>query len=82
MIHSAKVRLFLPNDNCFITFIIAGISCPRGGNRDDAEPFSKESYELTKELALQRDCEVMIDGLDKIGNYTGSCLCLHFVCNS
>lgn len=72
VIHAAKIRLFLPNDNCFISLLIGGISCPRGGNRDDGEPFAKESYELTKELTFQRDCDVLIDGLDKIGNYTGA----------
>ncbi|XP_027764585.1 uncharacterized protein LOC114071100, partial [Empidonax traillii] len=56
----SRLKLFLPKETCLITFLLAGIECPRGarnipGLTQEGEPFSEEATLFTKELVLQRE---------------------------
>ncbi|XP_023774685.1 staphylococcal nuclease domain-containing protein 1-like [Cyanistes caeruleus] len=56
----SRLKLFLPKETCLITFLLAGIECPRGarnvpGLAQEGEPFSEEATLFTKELVLQRE---------------------------
>uniref|UniRef100_A0A6Q2YQY5 Staphylococcal nuclease domain-containing protein n=1 Tax=Esox lucius TaxID=8010 RepID=A0A6Q2YQY5_ESOLU len=56
----SRLKLYMPKETCLITFLLAGIECPRGsrnipGNTQVAEPFSDEAMAFTKELVLQRE---------------------------
>ncbi|NXJ21614.1 SND1 protein, partial [Dicrurus megarhynchus] len=56
----SRLKLFLPKETCLITFLLAGIECPRGarnapGLAQEGEPFSEEAALFTKELVLQRE---------------------------
>eukprot|EP00121_Abeoforma_whisleri_P001473 Awhi_evm1s1311 len=79
VIHGSRVRLYIPKDNTLLTFLVGGISCPKtgrsagnGNEATESEPYADEAFAFTKELCLQRDVEVIIDGIDKGGNFTGS----------
>lgn len=73
----SRLRLFLPRETCLITFLIAGIECPRGarqlpgGDMVAAEPCGEEALLFTKELCLQREVEVEVEAIDKGGNFIG-----------
>ncbi|XP_064077337.1 staphylococcal nuclease domain-containing protein 1-like [Macrobrachium nipponense] len=75
----SRVRLFIPKETCLITFLLAGISCPRGARPAPggvsgmipAEPYGEEAYQLTKSLVLQREVEIEVDTMDKGGNFIG-----------
>ncbi|XP_062373743.1 staphylococcal nuclease domain-containing protein 1 [Sardina pilchardus] len=72
----SRLKLYMPKETCLITFLLAGIECPRGsrnipGNIQVAEPFSEEAMLFTKELVLQREVEVEVESMDKAGNFIG-----------
>ncbi|MBN3282814.1 SND1 protein, partial [Polyodon spathula] len=72
----SRLKLYMPKETCLITFLLAGIECPRGsrntaGGIQDAEPFSNEACLFTKELVLQREVEVEVESMDKAGNFIG-----------
>uniref|UniRef100_A0A8C6NKQ8 Staphylococcal nuclease domain-containing protein 1 n=1 Tax=Nothobranchius furzeri TaxID=105023 RepID=A0A8C6NKQ8_NOTFU len=56
----SRLKLYMPKETCLITFLLAGIECPRSsrnlpGGVQVAEPFSDEAMLFTKELVLQRE---------------------------
>ncbi|KAK5876488.1 hypothetical protein CesoFtcFv8_025837 [Champsocephalus esox] len=56
----SRLKLYMPKETCLITFLLAGIECPRSsrnmpGGTQVAEPFSEEAMLFTKELVLQRE---------------------------
>uniref|UniRef100_A0A671LF76 Staphylococcal nuclease domain-containing protein 1 n=1 Tax=Sinocyclocheilus anshuiensis TaxID=1608454 RepID=A0A671LF76_9TELE len=56
----SRLKLYMPKETCLITFLLAGIECPRGsrnmpGGMQVAEPYSEEATIFTKELVLQRE---------------------------
>ncbi|PKK17929.1 hypothetical protein A306_00000270 [Columba livia] len=60
----SRLKLFLPKETCLITFLLAGIECPRGARNlpglvQEGEPFSEEATHFTKELVLQREALAM-----------------------
>ncbi|KAF6276254.1 staphylococcal nuclease and tudor domain containing 1 [Rhinolophus ferrumequinum] len=72
----SRLKLYLPKETCLITFLLAGIECPRGarnlpGSVQEGEPFSEEATLFTKELVLQREVEVEVESMDKAGNFIG-----------
>ncbi|NXK98166.1 SND1 protein, partial [Formicarius rufipectus] len=72
----SRLKLFMPKETCLITFLLAGIECPRGarnipGLSQEGEPFSEEATLFTKELVLQREVEVEVESMDKAGNFIG-----------
>jgi len=74
----SRFRLFLPKETCLLTFLLAGISCPRmkllnaaGIQISDDEPMGTEAYTFSKELVLQHEVEVQVDNIDKGGNFIG-----------
>ncbi|XP_051031751.1 staphylococcal nuclease domain-containing protein 1 [Phodopus roborovskii] len=72
----SRLKLYLPKETCLITFLLAGIECPRGARNlpglvQEGEPFSEEATLFTRELVLQREVEVEVESMDKAGNFIG-----------
>uniref|UniRef100_A0A672IWU6 Staphylococcal nuclease domain-containing protein n=1 Tax=Salarias fasciatus TaxID=181472 RepID=A0A672IWU6_SALFA len=72
----SRLKLYMPKETCLITFLLAGIECPRSsrnlpGGMQVAEPFSDEAMLFTKELVMQREVEVEVESMDKAGNFIG-----------
>lgn len=58
----SRFRIFIPKDSCLVTFLLAGISCPRssraavaGQPAQDGEPYGDEALNFVRERILQRD---------------------------
>lgn len=69
----ARYRLLVPSENCRMTFVISGITCPRSGkDGNSSEPFAEESCALAKHLLLQRDVKVEVENIDKQGGFLGA----------
>lgn len=72
----SRVRLFIPRETCLITFLLAGISCPRAtrpapggvGGMLPGEPYGEDAHAFTKNLVLQREVEIEV----------GVCVCVLF----
>ena len=75
----SRLRLYIPRETCLITFLLAGISCPRGARPNlggapgvqDGEPFGDAALLFTKEHCLQREVEIEVESMDKGGNFIG-----------
>lgn len=74
----SRLRLFIPKDSRLLTFLLAGITCPRGarpgingGPLQESEPFGEEALTFTKEKVLQREVTINIESMDKAGNFIG-----------
>lgn len=75
----SRLRLYIPRESCLITFLLAGITCPRGTRPNvggapgvqEGEPFGDEALALTKEFCLQREVEIEVESMDKGGNFIG-----------
>jgi len=74
----SRMRLFLPKETCLLTFLLAGISCPRvrafnpaGNQISEEEPMGNEAFAYSKELVLQHEVQVQVDNIDKGGNFIG-----------
>lgn len=74
----SRFRLYLGKETCLLTFLLAGISCPRmkaftpsGNQISEDEPMGQEAFKFSKEMALQREVEVQVESIDKGGNFIG-----------
>uniref|UniRef100_A0A0P5RPB4 Staphylococcal nuclease domain-containing protein 1 n=1 Tax=Daphnia magna TaxID=35525 RepID=A0A0P5RPB4_9CRUS len=75
----SRLRLYIPRETCLITFLLAGINCPRGTRPNlngapgvqDGEPFGDAALQFTKEHCLQREVEIEVESMDKGGNFIG-----------
>lgn len=74
----SRLRLYVPKETCIITFLLGGISCPRGARPNpggvgtiEAEAFADEALNFTKKKVLQREVEIIVETMDKAGNYIG-----------
>jgi len=75
----SRFRVYIPRETCVITFLLAGITCPRGSRRmpsgevTEAEPWGDEAMTFVKEMILQREVEIEVEQIDKGGNFIGWC---------
>ncbi|XP_068621678.1 staphylococcal nuclease domain-containing protein 1 [Battus philenor] len=74
----SRMRLYITKESVLVTFLLAGVNCPRGarpsaggGPMQDAEPYSEDALQFTKEKCLQRDVIVTIEEIDKAGSFIG-----------
>ncbi|KPI91897.1 nuclease domain-containing protein 1 [Papilio xuthus] len=74
----SRLRLYIPKESVLVTFLLAGVVCPRGarpgaggGPMQIAEPHGEEALQFTKEKCLQRDVHVTIEDMDKAGSFIG-----------
>ncbi|XP_037069831.1 LOW QUALITY PROTEIN: staphylococcal nuclease domain-containing protein 1-like [Pollicipes pollicipes] len=73
----SRMRIYVPRETCLITFLLAGVSCPRGarpgpgGTTTEAEPFGEEAAAFTRDLCLQHEVQIEVDSMDKVGNFIG-----------
>lgn len=74
----SRLRLYIDKGSCLVTFLLSGISCPRGSRPGiggagpvDGEPFGEEALQFTKDKCLQHGVEVKVASMDKFGNFIG-----------
>ncbi|WJX47856.1 Translin-1 [Trifolium repens] len=62
-----RFKLLIPKETCRIAFSLSGVRCP---GRD--EPYSDEAIALMRRKIMQRDVEIEVETVDRIGNFLGS----------
>ncbi|KAJ9587387.1 hypothetical protein L9F63_019088 [Diploptera punctata] len=74
----SRLRLYIAKETCLVTFLLAGINCPRGSRPGpggvsvvEGEPFGEEALQYTKEKCMQREVEIHVESMDKAGNFIG-----------
>ena len=75
----SRLRLYIPKGtSCLVTFLLGGITCPRGSRPGiggvglvDEEPYGDEALQFTKDKCMQREVEIQVESMDKAGNFIG-----------
>ncbi|CAK7270335.1 hypothetical protein SEPCBS119000_004039 [Sporothrix epigloea] len=70
----SRFTVLLPREGIKLTLVLAGIRAPRAPGRNSqekAEPFGEEALELANRRCNQRDCEINVLDVDKIGGFIG-----------
>lgn len=75
----SRMRMYVPKESSIITFLLAGISCPRAsraapggvGGMIEGEPFGSDAMLFTKSQVLQREVQIEVESMDKGGNFIG-----------
>lgn len=70
----SRFTILIPRENIKLTMVLGGIRAPRAPRADGegGEPFGKEAIDLANRRCNQRDCEVDIHDMDKVGGFIGS----------
>ncbi|KAL5587341.1 hypothetical protein FOVSG1_012477 [Fusarium oxysporum f. sp. vasinfectum] len=69
----SRFTILIPRESVKLTMVLGGIRAPRAPRADGegGEPFGKESLDLANRRCNQRDCEVDIHDMDKVGGFIG-----------
>lgn len=69
----SRFTILVPRENVKLTMVLGGIRAPRAPRADGegGEPFGKEGIELATRRCNQRDCEIDIHDMDKVGGFIG-----------
>ena len=70
----SRFTLLIPRENAKLTFVLSGIRAPRSARNptDTSEPFGQEAHEFANRRCMQRDVEVDVEGIDKVGGFIGT----------
>ncbi|PSS28063.1 hypothetical protein M430DRAFT_92771 [Amorphotheca resinae ATCC 22711] len=70
----SRFVVLIPRENIKLTFVLGGIRAPRSARspNEKSEPFGQEAHDLATRRLTQRDVEIDVHGLDKVGGFIGS----------
>ncbi|KAL3475140.1 hypothetical protein BJX99DRAFT_230310 [Aspergillus californicus] len=70
----SRFTVLVPRENAKLTLVISGIRAPRSARNpgDASEPFGNEAHELANRRCMQRDVEIDVETIDKVGGFIGS----------
>ena len=70
MASGSRLRVYVPKETCVLTFLLGGISCPRGARtgptgkpQGESEPFADEAHRFTRLHCLQQDVQIEVSVL-------------------
>ncbi|KAL2884969.1 nuclease domain-containing protein 1 [Ceratocystis lukuohia] len=69
----SRFTVLIPRENAKITLVLGGIRAPRAprNNGEGGEPFGQEALDLANRRCNQRDCEIDVHDIDKVGGFIG-----------
>ncbi|KAK0628641.1 hypothetical protein B0T17DRAFT_588712 [Bombardia bombarda] len=69
----SRFTILIPRENAKLTLVLAGVRAPRAGRtpEEKGEPFGNEALELANRRCNQRDCEIDVHDIDKVGGFIG-----------
>ncbi|KAJ5183035.1 RNA-induced silencing complex nuclease component Tudor-SN [Penicillium capsulatum] len=70
----SRFTVLVPRENAKLTLVLSGIRAPRSarGPTDTGEPFGQEAHDLANRRCQQRDVEIDVETIDKVGGFIGS----------
>jgi staphylococcal nuclease domain-containing protein 1 len=70
----SRFKVIIPKENARLTFILSGIRCPRTARNptEQSEPFGPEALEYVTRKCMQRDVEVDVEDIDRVGGFIGT----------
>ncbi|KAH6646948.1 putative transcription factor [Truncatella angustata] len=68
----SRFTVLIPREGVKITLVLAGIRAPRAPLRGEkGEPFGQEAYDFASRRCSQRDVEIDVYDVDKVGGFIG-----------
>jgi staphylococcal nuclease domain-containing protein 1 len=70
----SRFTILIARDDAKLTFVLGGIRAPRTARNatETSEPFGPEAHEFANKRCLQRDVEIDVDDIDKVGGFIGT----------
>ncbi|TIB70609.1 transcription factor [Wallemia mellicola] len=70
----SRFKVYIPRDNQKITLVLSGLKAPRTARNpsEKSEEGAVQSLEFATRQLLQRDVEIIINGVDKAGGFVGT----------
>ncbi|KAK1750262.1 nuclease domain-containing protein 1 [Echria macrotheca] len=69
----SRFTILIPREGAKLTLVLAGIRAPRAGRtpQEKGEPFGQEALDMANRRCNQRDCEIDVHDIDKVGGFIG-----------
>ena len=66
--------ILVPRENAKLTFVLSGIRVPKPARNagDTSEPFGQEAHDFASRRCMQRDVEIDVENIDKVGGFIGT----------
>ncbi|KAL6718827.1 hypothetical protein ACLMJK_003061 [Lecanora helva] len=70
----SRFSIIIPRENAKITFVLSGIRAPRSARNpnEKSEPFGQEAHDFANRRCMQRDVEIDVEAIDKVGGFIGA----------
>lgn len=70
----SRFKVIIPRENARLTFVLSGIRAPRTARNptEESEPFGQEALEYSSRKCMQRDVEIDVEDLDRVGGFIGT----------
>ncbi|KAI9375758.1 hypothetical protein BJX61DRAFT_78233 [Aspergillus egyptiacus] len=70
----SRFTVLIPRENAKLTLVLSGIRAPRSARNpgEASEPFGNEAHELANRRCMQRDVEIDVETIDKVGGFIGT----------
>lgn len=70
----SRFTVLVPRENAKLTLVLSGIRAPRSARNPNeaSEPFGNEAHELANRRCMQRDVEIDVETIDKVGGFIGT----------
>jgi staphylococcal nuclease domain-containing protein 1 len=69
----SRFSILIPREGIKLTMVLGGVRAPKAGRnpQEKGEPFGQEALDMANRRCNQRDCEVDIHDIDKVGGFIG-----------
>ena len=70
----SRFTILIPRDNAKLTLVLSGVRAPRSARNptEASEPFGQEAHDFAIRRCMQRDVEIDIETIDKVGGFIGA----------
>lgn len=70
----SRFKVIIPRENARLTLVLGGIRAPRTARNasEQSEPFGQEALDYSTKRCMQRDVEIDIHDIDRIGGFIGT----------
>ena len=71
---ASRFTVLVPRENAKLTLVLSGIRAPRSARNpsENSEPFGQEAHDFANRRCMQRDVEIDVETIDKVGGFIGS----------
>lgn len=72
--YGSRFIVLIPRESAKLTLVLSGIKAPRSARNpsEKAEPFGQEAHDFANRRCMQRDVEIDVESLDKMGGFIGT----------